>query len=196
MPPRFADPASPSRPLHVVPKDRLADWLAAQPERSRGLAQPAAFGAALGEVALLPGNDGRRCAVVGYGTAEDPGARCASVWQRPRRAARRRLAPCGRLAPHERDEAALGWLLAQYRFDRYPRRKPAAAQLKAPAGLRCGADRGHRGRRMPDARSDQHARLRPRPRRNWKMPSSRWPNARRSRMPRSGAMTCWRRTSR
>jgi leucyl aminopeptidase len=38
------------------------------------------------------------------------------------------------LSPEERDEAALGWLLAQYRFDRYRQAKAPGAMLKAPAG--------------------------------------------------------------
>jgi leucyl aminopeptidase len=43
------------------------------------------------------------------------------------------------LSDDDRDEAALGWLLAQYRFDRYHAAKLPGARLKAPMG--CDAAR-------------------------------------------------------
>ena len=139
MPPRFADPASVSRPLHVVSKDGLAAWIAAQPVATQLWLNATGFGAALGETVLIPGPEGVAAAITGYGTAETRSrgrfhlARCVAalpdgVWHLE-----------ANLGPEDRDEAALGWLLGQYRFDRYRAGKAPAAQLKAPEG--CDATR-------------------------------------------------------
>jgi leucyl aminopeptidase len=139
MPPLFADPASPSRPLHVVPKDGLEAWIATQPELVRAWLGSCGFSAGLGEIALLPGPDGVCGAVAGHGTAE------AHLRTRFGLAKAAPALPdgawhlVGALSPAERDEAALGWLLGQYRFDRYRKGKPAGATLKAPEG--CDARR-------------------------------------------------------
>jgi leucyl aminopeptidase len=139
MPPRFADPDVPSRPLHVVARDGLADWLHRQPEAHRAWLAGCGFQATLGELQLLPGPAGPEAAVVGFGTeatrarARFPLARAAAALP----AGAWHLAD--RLPPADRDEAALGWLLAEYRFDRYVAPHPATAHLKAPEG--CDAAR-------------------------------------------------------
>lgn len=128
---RFADPDSPSRPLHVVAADALEGWLAAQPVETAVWLRDSAFAAGLGEVRLIPGAGGTvAAAVVGFGTAK---ARARLRFGLAKAVA---LLPAGDwhfegLAPEHRAEAALGWLLAQYRFDRY---KPAATILP---GLKC-----------------------------------------------------------
>jgi len=139
MPPAFASADSPSRPLHVVSQDGLVDWLDRQPETTRNWLSATGFTGALGEVQLLPGAEGLAGAVVGYGTAKSrargrfpiaraAGALPAGVWHL-----------VADLAQDDRDEAALGWLFAQYRFDRYRPGKPVDVQLKAPEG--CDAAR-------------------------------------------------------
>ncbi len=139
MPPRFADPSLPSRPLHVVAKDDLADWLAAQPAPVADWLRATGFKAGLGDVGLIPGDGGVAGAVIGYGT---PQTRARGRFQLSRAAT---TLPAGDwhlqtpLAPEERDELALGWLLAQYRFDRYRVLPAPAAHLKAPEG--CDAAR-------------------------------------------------------
>ena len=70
MPPRFADADSPSRPLYVLASAGLPAWLAGQSDAVRGWVQAAGFTAALGDVVLLPGNDGVAGAVFGFGTPE------------------------------------------------------------------------------------------------------------------------------
>jgi leucyl aminopeptidase len=129
MPPRFAPASADALPLHVLnPGETLpghADWLAA-----------GGFKAGLGEVRLLPGPAGVAGAVVGRGT-EDERARVRFGLARAATAL-----PGGdwRLtgvlpAPEARD-AALGWLLAGYRFDRYRAANGRdAARLVAPEGV-------------------------------------------------------------
>ncbi len=133
MTPAFADPDATSLPLHVVAVDALESWLSTQGAAHRAWLTATGFSAKLGEVQVLPGAAGVAGAVVGYGTAK------------ARRQTRFGLARAaltlpggnwhlvGNLDPAARDEAALGWLLAQYKFDRYrkPKETPKA-MLKAP----------------------------------------------------------------
>lgn len=130
--PAFAASDAAALPLHVVAPDGL-DALKARLGAAGAWLEATGFKADLGELRLLPGADGAVVgAVAGYGTAK----------------ARRRLRfgllkavaglPAGAwrlegdLSPEERTEAALGWLLTQYRFTRYK-----AGKDKAPALLVC-----------------------------------------------------------
>ena len=139
MTPRFADDGHPSRPLHIIASADLAGWLAGQSAALRAWVQGAGFTAGLGEVVLLPGGDGVAGALFGFGTPE---ARARGRFPLARAVA---ALPDGAwhlvadLTAADRDEAALGWLLAQYRFDRYHAAKAPGARLKAPAG--CDAAR-------------------------------------------------------
>ena len=132
----FAAPNAPSLPLHVVAKAGLGDWLATRSQAEQGWLAACGFDAGLGDVRLLPAPDGTIAgAVFGYG---DAGARARGRFHLAQAAA---ALPAGNwhltadLSPDDADEAALGWLLAGYRFDRYHKGKPAVAHLKAPAGL-------------------------------------------------------------
>jgi len=133
MTPTFADPAAQSRPLHVVQSADLAGWAAAQPDVTQGWVAASGFAAGLGETLLLPDASGAvTAAVVGFG---DAGARARSRFGLSRAAATLPAGPwhlSGDLSPEHADEAALGWLLAQYRFDRYRAAKPGPALLKPP----------------------------------------------------------------
>ena len=119
MTPRFADAGAPARVLTIVTAEGLADWLLAQAAEVRAWVVGSGFVAGLGEVRLLPGPQGVAAAVAGLGTAAARGrlrfglARALAglpggAW---------RLA--GELTQSQRDEAMLGSLLAQYRFERY-----------------------------------------------------------------------------
>jgi len=132
----FAPASGKAKPLYVVNKSDLADFLSGPGARWAGWL--AGFEADLGEVRLLPDAKAEVCgAVVGLGSA----------------AARRRLrfglakaVPAlpagdwvlvGPLAESDATEAALGWLLAGYRFTRYrPAHKAAAlTRLVCPEGV-------------------------------------------------------------
>lgn len=134
----FAEASASARPLHVLRPEEISAFLAGAGAAWASWLTATGFEAGLGELRLLPAPDGSIAgAVAGYGTDQ----------------ARRRLrfglakavaslpagdwALKGNLSPAEATEAALGWLLSGYRFDRYrPGRKPAAqARLVCPAGL-------------------------------------------------------------
>lgn len=131
MPPVFADPTGPSRPIHAVSPEGLDNWLDTQPAEVAVWLRDCGFRAGLGEIALIPGAGGAVvAAAVGLGTAQ---ARARQRFGLSRSAT---ALPAGDwhfagLPAEMAPEAALGWLLAQYRFDRY---KPAASVLP---GLKC-----------------------------------------------------------
>ncbi|MBC2836245.1 leucyl aminopeptidase family protein [Paragemmobacter straminiformis] len=137
MTPAFAEPNAPSRPLHVVGADALDSFRESLPEAMRNWLAATGFEGALGDLRLIPAEDGTVGeAVVGFGTA------------RTRRRTRFGIAKVaaslpagawhleGSLGVAEKTEIALGWLLAQYRFDYYrPGAKvPQPALLKCPEG--------------------------------------------------------------
>ena len=139
MPPmtlRFADPAAPSLPLYLIDQPRCAEWLAGQgPAVQRWLAATG-FDGGLGDTRAWPGVDGAPAgAVMGMG---DAAARRRGRFWVAKAAA---TLPAGvwhlaePLPVDEAEEAALGWLLAGYRFGAYRAAKPATALLKAPANL-------------------------------------------------------------
>ncbi len=134
----FAAPSPAARPLYVLRPEGLAAFLTGPGAAWAAWLQATGFEAGLGDARPLPAPDGSvGAAVAGLGTP----------------AARRRLrfglskavaalpagdwALTGTLSPEEKTEAALGWLLAGYRFDRYrPGRKPLSpARLVCPDGL-------------------------------------------------------------
>lgn len=133
--PAFADPQAAALPLRALAPDALPATLAALPPAQAAFLAASGFEAALGEVRLLPGEGGVAGAVLGLG---DAAARRRTRFG-PAKAAG--LLPPGdwRLEgvddPALRDETALGWLLAQYRFDSYraPRDRPLA-RLVCPGG--------------------------------------------------------------
>ena len=134
--PDFAPADGASRPIHIVASDGLDDWLAAQPAPVRAWLGDVGFKAGLGEVVLLPGADGAVvAAVVGYGT---PSARARVRFGMAGAAA---SLPAGDwhfhtdLSGAALEEAVLGWLLGQYRFDRYRAAKTVLPRLKAPVGV-------------------------------------------------------------
>ena len=132
----FAPDHAPSRPITVVGSDELDGFLQSMPVAARTWLQSTGFSAAFGDVRLLgdPATGEVSGAVVGYGT------------QTARARSRFGLAKClpalpagawhlaGDLTGAQAEEAALGVLLASYRFDRYrPSAKPPElAQIKAP----------------------------------------------------------------
>ncbi len=135
--PDFARAEEPARPLHVVRAEDLDAFLAAQPPAAAAWLRATGWAAGRGELRLVPGAEGAvAAAAFGLGPA--------TARQRDRFLIARAAAALpegawrieGLEDPDELAEAALGWLLAGYRFDRY--RKPSAdakARLIPPPGL-------------------------------------------------------------
>lgn len=132
MTPAFAVDSPDARSLHAVSPDGLAAWLAAAPAAWAAWLGETGFEAGYGETRLLPAVDGGvAAAVVGMGS---------DTARRRLRFGLARAATClppgdwrleGDLTADQRAEAALGWLMAGYCFDRY---RPAGT-AKPPARL-------------------------------------------------------------
>lgn len=123
-------------PLYIIEKDALETFLNGLPAAQKAWAEAAGFSGAVGSVVVLPGEDGTpAAAIVGYGSAAT------------RRRGRFHVAgavvklpeACWKIAsdlPQEDlEEAALGWLLASYRYDRYATQSAPKARLVAPEGI-------------------------------------------------------------
>jgi leucyl aminopeptidase len=139
MPPVFAPDTDAARPLHILRVEDWSRWRAGQDGAIQRWLEDAGFDAALGALRLLPGADGAVIgAVFGLGTTDARGRGrfhvAAAVKGLP--AGNWRLE--GELSQQEREEAALGWLLAGYGFKRYRRAeddKGATALLVPPEGV-------------------------------------------------------------
>lgn len=132
---KFAASDAHSIPLYVI----SADDLDAIPAKAAGWAEANGFTGQMGKTLVVPDASGAiSCALVGYGTAK---ARARGRFQV---AVAAQALPvgvyhvAGGLEGLALEEAALGWLLAGYRFDRYVKTGPETAQLKAPEGIDAG----------------------------------------------------------
>ncbi|MCG6901600.1 MAG: leucyl aminopeptidase family protein [Rhodobacter sp.] len=132
----FAASDAISTPLHLVSEESYPAWLSGQSAQVQGWLAGSGFSARIGKVAMLPGTDGAPvAAVAGVG---DDNARARSRFVL---GATQAALPggtyhiVGGLAGLDAQEAALGWLLARYRFDRYKSGKGPGAELIAPPGV-------------------------------------------------------------
>lgn len=136
----FVDsPRDDAVPLLPLRPETLEDWLSDAPPVTAAWLRASGFEAQAGEVRLVPGTDGRLEHVV-FGAAEG-----GPLWSL---AALPAALPKGvyRLDAGEEDpgdtvQAALGWGLATYRFDRYREQKPPSARLALEASVAAEARR-------------------------------------------------------
>ncbi|MBS9715366.1 M17 family metallopeptidase [Pseudohalocynthiibacter aestuariivivens] len=136
MPLKFANGDTSSIPVHVVKKDAFKGWLASQPEEVASWLGRTGFEAEAGESQLVPGASGNpQMAVVGYGTAKSRARGRFHIARAARALPKGTYHIASGLIGPALEEAALGWLLASYRFDRYRKQKPQKARLKAPKGV-------------------------------------------------------------
>jgi len=114
------DRGQPAHVVQLVHAGGLDEWLAAQPERVRAAAHAASFKAKPGEFALLPGNKPEEwSAALGVPETVGPWDLAPAAEKLPEGSYRlSEPAPAG----------ALGWLLAQHRFDRFRRDPDPAPQ--------------------------------------------------------------------
>lgn len=114
----IADQGQSARMIEIIVKEGFDSWFSTLAPRARATVLAAQFTGKPGEFAILAGEDADDWSVA-LGAAEAPG-----VWDLAGAVAR---LPEGtyRLAGDSNGQAALGWLLAHYRFDRYfPKAEP------------------------------------------------------------------------
>lgn len=122
-------------PLVIVAPAGLAEWLSDQDEPTRAWVSAAGFEAASGSVLIVPAADGGiSVALVGWGENIRRRERFALAAVAPRLpAGTYRLVPRGiSLDP---TLETLGWLLGDYRFDRYKKKDVPRAALVCPEGV-------------------------------------------------------------
>jgi leucyl aminopeptidase len=126
MLPCFTAADTAARPLSAVPADQYQAWRARQTEPVKAWLEGSGFEAKPGATALLPGPDGAPAgALVALSEPAQPWDVAASYAHLPEGAWR--LEP---FAPDFDDaQAAVGWALASYRFDRYRKRDHRTRRL-------------------------------------------------------------------
>jgi leucyl aminopeptidase len=107
------DRGQPAIVLHLVDRKGLDAWLAERSGPVRAAARAQGFEGKAGQVAILPGEKDDWSAAIGLADAGTPGTWCLA------RAAETLPEASYRIAGASPGAAALGWLLAQYRFARY-----------------------------------------------------------------------------
>ncbi|MGR3659750.1 MAG: leucyl aminopeptidase family protein [Paracoccaceae bacterium] len=132
----FSDIQSDAIPMVVLRQSDLKKWQSDLDETAKTWVENAGFGAAAGEVLTIPSaSGGIEMAVVGLGGEKD-----AKRGRFLLAKARAKL-PGGvyylvsELSGAALEEAALGWLLAGYRFDRYAKSPAPKAQMQVPKGV-------------------------------------------------------------
>ncbi len=122
-------------PITALTADQLSDWLKAQSKRLKAWVEGSGFAAKPGSFCLLPGDDGvPQRVLLGVDEAPDLWAYAGLPGQLPE--GTYRLDPAPPAAAGE--QAALGWLLGTYVFDRYKKNDKRFAKLACPKGV----DRG------------------------------------------------------
>jgi leucyl aminopeptidase len=136
MPAKFATATTGAIPIHVLEPGDLPEWIGNQDEASANWVAASGFSGKLGEVVLVPFPSGRpAAALAGWGDAK---ARARGRFHMATIAGK---LPEGtyEIAPgldgEALSEAALGWLMSAYAFDRYKDKKGSEAQLVAPEGV-------------------------------------------------------------
>ncbi|SNT25078.1 leucyl aminopeptidase family protein [Tropicimonas sediminicola] len=131
----FAEADATSTDLFVIGPEALPAWRDSQSFEVRFWLDRIGFTGAIGQAALVPASDGE-LAVVGYGTARDRARGRFHLATAATSLPKGTYEIKGDLSVEELSEAALGWLLAGYRFSRCkPGGDGDGARLKAPRGV-------------------------------------------------------------
>jgi leucyl aminopeptidase len=115
-----ADQGQPATPLQLVDKKGFDAWLGAQPGRVRHAAEAQGFKGEGFQLAILPGARDEWSAALGVANVDDLSPWCLA------KAAEALPEGSYRVAGRGPGPAVLGWLLGQYRFDRYRKEKKDA----------------------------------------------------------------------
>ncbi|WP_439155481.1 leucyl aminopeptidase family protein [Yoonia sp.] len=136
MPLAFAADTETAIPLRVVAADKIDQVLNGLSESARAWVKVQGFSADLGEYITIPDDAGAIAQVlVGYGTPEKRARGRFHMAEVAQKLPKDTYRITEGLSGAALEEAALGWLLAGYSFDRYRKPASANAQLVAPDGI-------------------------------------------------------------
>ena len=132
----FAPADAKTRPLHLVSKEGLDDWRAGLGGFAQAFVEASEFSAAAGQVVLIPDETGSVVAAAGgLGDAKTRARkRFVAGGLRPKLPEGNWVFQAS-LKGDDLSEAALGWLMAGYRFARYAASPAPKAMLAAPEGV-------------------------------------------------------------
>src|SRR5690554_367288 len=124
-------------PIVALTSKAYKGWFKSQAKAIQTWLEAIDYKAEAGNVALLPHRDGALSRVIlGLGKpSQDPAK--AAIWAYaalPGKLPKGRYELEGELEPAEADDAALGWALATYRFDRYRTKPKSFPTLVWPKG--------------------------------------------------------------
>jgi leucyl aminopeptidase len=114
-----SDRGQAATPIHLIDRKGFEPWLKAQPERVRQAVQAQGFKGEGFQLAILPEERDRWSALLGVANVDELSPWCLA------RAAETLPEGSYRVTGRGPGPAALGWLLGQYRFDRYREKKEA-----------------------------------------------------------------------
>ncbi|TFL19200.1 leucyl aminopeptidase family protein [Jannaschia formosa] len=133
---RFAAPDAAAIPIRIVAAEELEPWLATQDPSLRSWVTAHGFTGAAGDLLRVPGPDLSVARVLfGWGTPRDHARERFHFARAAAALGPGTYALEGTLDPDALEEAALGWLLAAYRFTRYAGSEREAPGLVAPEGV-------------------------------------------------------------
>lgn len=133
---RFAEPGQTAIPVHVVRPDTVEEVLSNLPAAAQGWARAQGFSGGAGACLALPDAAGEVvAALIGLGPVSGDDRHRFLVAKGASTLPEGTYEIVSGLEGGAIEEAALGWLLETYRFDRYKDQTPARAALVAPDGV-------------------------------------------------------------
>lgn len=136
MPLKFADPSATATPLHVIDSTKLDDWLTGQDATVVSWVKANGFEGKLAETLLIPGPDGAPLmALAGIETAEKRARGHFALAGAARKLPEGTYEIASGLPDDIAETECLGWLMAEYRFDRYRKKQIKRVGLVPPAGV-------------------------------------------------------------
>lgn len=136
MSPKFAAASSKAVPIHVIEAKDLKPFLKKQDKLWAAWAKAQGFSAALGQILVLPDQNGNVAAVLaGWGNAQRRARGRLHMATIASKLPKGTYQIASGLKGAALTEAALAWLLAGYVFDRYTKKPLPEARLKAPKSV-------------------------------------------------------------
>ncbi len=132
----FATGGEGASPIHVIGADDLEGWLKGQPKAMQRWVASNGFKASLGKVLVVPSGEGDvETVLAGWGREKDRARGWFNFGTVAASVPAGTYAIASGLEGADLEEAALAWLLAAYRFDRYAKAPASEAYLQAPVGV-------------------------------------------------------------
>ncbi|MDG2000070.1 MAG: leucyl aminopeptidase family protein [Amylibacter sp.] len=135
MPATFSAPSPTAIPIDVIESDQLDEFKKRASADTMAWVKANGFNGKLGEVLCVPLDGCIARVLVGWGLPSDRARGRLHMGHAAVKLPAGVYEIASGLSGPELEEAALGWLLSSYIFDRYKKKAPAKAKLVAPSGV-------------------------------------------------------------